>query len=147
MSETSDETLPTKVTAQAPPPVAPHRDPQERLSELMRQHPVLVVGGGLALGVLASALLPRGAARRLARGAVAAAAIGGEASLALARKAREGTRSAAGETTTRLRSLEDRAGDGARRLRRTTAVAAGNATSTGLDLARAGLRLLSSLRR
>lgn len=145
MSETSEKTLPAKVSK--PNPVPPDRDPPESLAQLAREHPGLVLGGGLLLGVLAGALLPRGAARRLAQGAIATAAMGGEASLAFARQAREGARSAAEETTTRLREIEERAGDGARRLRKSTAAAAGSASSAGHDIARAGLRLLSSLRR
>ncbi len=141
MTETSDTTLPVANAVPA------DRDPPESPGGLAGEHPGLIIGGGLALGLLAGALLPRGTARRLAQGAIASAALGGEASIALARKAGDGARSAASEAGSQVRKLEDRAGHGARRLRKSTAVAAGTATSAGLDLARAALRLLSSFRR
>ncbi len=141
MNETGETTL--SAVTDAPP----EREPPASLAALAPGHPGLILGGGLALGLLAGVLLPRGAARKLARGAIATVALGGEASLALARQARDGARSAAGEATSQLRVLEVGAGEGARRLRRSAADAAGSATSAGLDLARAALRLLGSLRR
>lgn len=157
MSETSEKTHSMAATKPIPhtnanatrkkQPGTADRSTPENLSQLARKHPALLIGGGIALGVIVSALLPRGMGRRLARGAIATAALGGEASLALARQAREGARHAAEETSDRLRSLEEKAGEGARKLRVTTSEAAGSAASTGHELARAGLRLLSSLRR
>ena len=145
MSETSEKTLP--VAPAKPRRAPPKRHEPEGLSKLAREHPGLAIGGGLALGVIVGALLPRGTARRLAQGVIATAALGGEASLALGRHAREGARNVADETAAHMREFEEHASDGARRLRKTTAVAAGTATSAGLDLARAGLRLLTSFRR
>lgn len=139
---------PTKPRARKPAPKAlPDRDPPESMLQFAREHPGLVLGGGLMLGLIIGGLMPRGAIRRLARDAVAVAAVGGEASLAYARHAADSARDAAGEAGTQLRQLEGRAGDSARKLRRTTAKAAGSATSAGLDMTRSVLRLLSSLRR
>ena len=140
MTETS-EILPAIVDAPA------RQEASESLASQVKAHPGLVVAGGLALGVLASALLPRGTGRRLAQGAIAAAAVGGEAGMALARQARDSARTAAGEATEHLQTLEDKAGEGARQLRRRAVVATGSAASAGLDLTRAALRLLASLKR
>jgi hypothetical protein len=74
----------------------------------------LMIAGGLVVGLVASALLPRGTGRKLAKGAMAAAAVGSEASKSFARQARD---------------------------------KAGNAGSSGLDLARTAINLLGSLRR
>jgi hypothetical protein len=132
-----------------PKPVTENPDNQDSksLTEQIKAHPGIALAGGLALGVLASALLPRGSARRLAKGAVAAATVGSEAGFALARQARERARSAAGEAGEHLHTLEEKAGDGARQLRQRAAAASGSAAGAGIDTVRAAIRLLGSLRR
>jgi hypothetical protein len=117
------------------------------LVDQIKAHPGIAIASGLALGVLASALLPRGSARRLAKGAVAAATVGTEAGLVLARQAREKAQAAASEAVVTLHAAEDSAGEGLRRLRRGAAKAAGTTRNTGLDLAHAAIRLLGALRR
>ena len=121
-------------------------DPPDSISDLAREYPGLLVVGGLALGLLVGALLPRGAARKLANGAMTAAALGGEASMSLARQARVKAQNAAAEAGEQLGDFKDEAGQTAGKLRRRAANAAGDGSSTGMDMARAGLRLLSSLR-
>lgn len=117
------------------------------LVDQIKAHPGLALAGGVVLGVLASALLPRGSARRLAKGAVAAAAVGSEAGIALARQAGERARSAADEAGEQLQSLEEKAGDSARQLRRRAAAATGSAAGMGINTIRTAIRLLGSLRR
>ena len=121
-------------------------DPPESVSDLAREYPGLIVVGGLALGLLVGALLPRGAARKLANGAMTAAALGGEASMSLARQAREKAQNAAAEAGEQFGDFKDNAAKSAGKLRRRAANATGDASSAGMDMARAGLRLLSSLR-
>ena len=125
----------------------PPADNAKRLADQIKAHPGLALAGGVALGMLASALMPKGSARKLAKGVGAAAALGGEASLALTRKAQDAARTAAGEASGHWRELEEKAGAGARLLRRRTAVAGDSAASAGLDFARAAMRLLGTLRR
>lgn len=132
---------PSTLPAAAPPPAEPAKG--AGLVDLARERPGLVIGGGLLAGLLVGVLMPRGTARKLAKGAVGAAALGSELGLSLARQAREG----AGEASEHLRSGAERAGAGARRLREGTAHAASNAGTTAIDLARAGLNLLASLKR
>ena len=131
-----------------PPPMAKPADvnPPESISDLAREYPGLMVVGGLALGLLVGALLPRGTARKLANGAMAAAALGGEASMSLARQARVKAKAAAAEAGEQLGDFKDDATESAGKLRRRASTAAGDASSAGMDMARAGLRLLSSLR-
>ena len=114
------------------------------LLDMARAQPGLAIGGGLLIGLIAGALIPRGAARRLAQGAVAAAASGSEVGLGLARQAGESAREAAGEASEHLRSGAGRAGESARRLQRGTMAAAGTASIAGLDLARAALRFIAA---
>lgn len=58
----------------------PEGEPPETYTELGKDYPVALVAGGLAIGLLAGALLPRGFGRRVARSMVTAAAITGEIS-------------------------------------------------------------------
>ena len=125
-----------------PAPVKPAKP--TNLLDMAREQPGLAIGGGLLLGLIAGALIPRGAARRLAQGAVAAAAAGSEVGLGLARHAGESAREAAGEASEHLRSGAGRAGESARRIQRGTMAAAGTASIAGLDLARAALRFIAS---
>lgn len=60
------------------------------------EYPFALLLGGLALGVVAGALLPRAAGRRLTKGAVAAASIAGELGLLYGRQALEKAGDAAG---------------------------------------------------
>lgn len=55
----------------------------------VRDHPLLVVAGGIALGAVAAAFLPRGTARRLARRAVSLAEVAGTAGALLGTRVRE----------------------------------------------------------
>jgi hypothetical protein len=56
--------------------------------DFVRDHPGIVVAGGLALGLVAGALLaPRGSGRMIARRAISLAEAAGAASLALSRQA------------------------------------------------------------
>ena len=130
-----------------PPLAVPAQgDPPETLSDLARDYPGLIVAGGIALGILASVLLPRGVTRKLAKGAAAAAAVGSEAGLTFARTARTKARSAATDAGEHLAELKDDAADSAVKLRRRASHAAGDASNAGMDMARAGLKFLSSLR-
>jgi hypothetical protein len=46
----------------------PENDPAKRLTDQIKAHPGLAIAGALAVGVLASALLPKGSARKQRRG-------------------------------------------------------------------------------
>jgi hypothetical protein len=126
MTDTTKTRLPARRAATRPD------ERPESLAALAQRHPGLLLAGGLAAGLLAAALLPRGTGRRLAKGAMAAAAVGSELGLGLAHKARDTAHDAgayAGEGARRV-------GQGARR-----------AGTGGLELVRAAMRVISALRR
>lgn len=96
----------------------PHRlrdDPQAAVSDFVRDHPLLVIAGGVAVGVLVSALLPKGAARRVAGRAIGLAEIAGAASVAFGKDAWDKAETAGSEIGKRgsvlASDLADRAGD------------------------------------
>ncbi len=70
----------TPPTTSLVPTRIPEGEPPESYTELGKDYPVALIAGGLALGLFAGALLPRGVGRRVARGAIAAAAIAGDIS-------------------------------------------------------------------
>jgi hypothetical protein len=61
----------------------------ESFGDLFRRHPIAFIAGGIALGAVAGALLPRGTGRRLTKSAAALAATAGEAGILLSRNARD----------------------------------------------------------
>jgi hypothetical protein len=70
----------TSPTTSLVPTRIPEGEPPETYTELGKDYPVALVAGGLAIGLLAGALLPRSLGRRVARSVVAMAAITGEIS-------------------------------------------------------------------
>ena len=79
MTETNVVKLPERKTENAGKAVV----------DFVREHPGMVVAGGVALGLVAGALLSRGSGRKLARHALALAEVAGTASIALGRQAME----------------------------------------------------------
>ena len=125
----------------------PDSDTGKSLTDQIKAHPGIALASGLALGVVVSALLPRGSARRLAKGAAAAATVGSKAGLEIAQQARERAQSAAGDAVVTLHAAEENAGAGLRRLGRGAAHAASTTRNTGLSLAHTFIRVLGALRR
>ncbi len=80
-----------------------------RVRNLATEHPLALIVGGLTLGAVAGALLPRSAGRRLAKGAVAAASMAGELGLLYVRQAIEKAEDAAES----LAELKETVGTGA----------------------------------
>lgn len=70
-----------------PVPRRPDDAPPEKLSNLISDYPGLAIAAGLGLGLLAGAILPRSAGRKLVRGGVFVASTAGELGLAFGRQA------------------------------------------------------------
>lgn len=112
---------------------------QEGIGDLFRKHPAAFIAGGIALGLVAGALIPRGTGRRLAKGAVALAATAGEAGLALSRNARDKAEDIGREGRD---ALERNAGAAQRR----ATELADNARTTGAKLVDQVVELASKVR-
>lgn len=70
----------------------PARDKEDAvtaLTRVVREHPVLVVAGGVAIGAVIAALLPKGTTRKVAARAASMAEVAGAAGLAFGKSARE----------------------------------------------------------
>ena len=83
MSETANTKLPVVSV--------PSDEPPGDLAALARQYPAALFAGGLAIGLLAGALIPRTGASRIGKRAMGYAATAGELALALGAAARRGT--------------------------------------------------------
>lgn len=85
--------------------------PPESLVELVGQYPGVAIAAGLGLGLLAGALLPRSAARKLTARAGVLAAVAGEAGLTLGKQAIEKAGEAGRETRERFGHLGESVGE------------------------------------
>jgi ElaB/YqjD/DUF883 family membrane-anchored ribosome-binding protein len=102
----------------------PEAAPPEKFSSLISDYPGLAIGAGLGIGLLAGALLPRSASRKLLRGGVFLASTAGELGLAFGKQA--------------LRKADDATRDGRSLLGDTAAKAGRLATDAGHKAADAG---------
>ena len=123
------------------------RDPPETYRSLAAEYPWLSVAGGVALGLLAGALLPKGAGSKLGRRVVAAATIASELGLAFGKSARAKAEEAGREGAARLSDLGETVGEGAADLRQRATMAANRTRSSGLKLAGQAIRLAARVRR
>lgn len=112
---------------------------QEGFGEIIRKNPAAFIAGGILLGVIAGALLPRGTGRRLAKTATAAAVAAGQAGLHLSQHARE----TAEDLTREGRDALERNASAAQR--RATELA-GNARETGSRLVDQAVEFASRVR-
>ena len=114
--------------------------PPEDLRDLVRQHPGLVVAGGVVLGLIVGALLPRRAGSKFARNAMALAATAGEIGLALSTQAKDRAEDGLRHGRDRLIDLS---ADTSRAMRQRS----GQARDVGLKLADKAAKLAAKTRR
>jgi hypothetical protein len=92
-------------------------DARDRLTTLAREHPLLVIAGGVAIGVAISALIPRSPTRRLSRNAIGFLAMVTELGVSYSRQALEGGGDAGRAGKDKLAELGNSILDGALKLR------------------------------
>lgn len=133
----TNETAPVELASTQAPEQAPEA---EGVGDLIRKHPAAFIAGGVILGMVAGALLPRGTGRKLAKGAATAAVTVGQAGLQLSQHARD--------------AAEDLSREGRDAIERNSAVAqqraaelADNARNTGSRLVEQAVELASRVRR
>lgn len=140
MSDESQDKLPDPAAA----PVPAVAEPPESLSALVRQYPAAVFAGGLAVGLLAGALLPkRSSSGKLGKQVLALAATAGELGMALGQQALDRTQDAARETRSRLADLGETASEAGKR----AASAGADARKSGLKLAKKAIELAAKAKR
>ena len=125
--------------------------PPENYRSLAAQYPWLTVAGGLAVGLLVGAMLPKSAARKFGNRAVGLATIAAELGMAFSKQARETAGEVVHDGAERLGEIGHRLDDGTAemraRARRTAGKAAGSARSAGQSVVREALRLAARARK
>jgi hypothetical protein len=86
------------------------QDAGTSVSDFVREHPGLVVAGGVALGLVAGAMLSRGSGRKLARHALTLAEMAGTAGLAFGKDALVRAEQAGGGLRKQGEALAEKAG-------------------------------------
>ena len=149
----NDEDLQARIEASRrnlTPSAVPEGDPPEDYRELVREYPFALMAGGLALGAVIGALLPRGIAGKLARNALSAAVIAGEISLNYGQQAAQQAGEASREGREKLSVLGKNAEVKGRKALSAAGAAAGTSSRMGRDLgirvARQAIRFVSDLR-
>jgi len=92
-------------------------DARDRLSNVAREHPLLLIAGGLAIGVAVSALIPKSPTRRLSKNAIGFLAMLTELGVSYGRQAMAGSDEARRAGTEKLTELGNTILDGALKLR------------------------------
>jgi hypothetical protein len=91
------------------------RSPPEKVSDLIREHPGLAIAAGLGIGLLVSALIPKGPGRKLLRRGGLVASAAADMALVLGRQALARAGEATEEGRERLDEIGDRVGGAALR--------------------------------
>lgn len=125
---------------------------RDGVTRFAKDHPVATVAGGIAVGVLISALFRNSPTRKAGRyagtKAVGLAAIGTEIASAFAQQVMSSAMDAKQAGADRLEDIGDTMGDAARRVRRETGYRMGTAGDTARSAAReVGKSLARSFRR
>ncbi len=143
------EDLPENVPATTAAPNQP--EPPEDLASLLKEHPGLILAGGLAVGLLAGALLPKKAAAKtggnLGAKALSLAAVAAELAMTLGQQARDQAGDAAREGRAKLADLGESAGTLGRKAAYRASAVRGEAARTGLKLARQAVKLAAKTRK
>ena len=121
----------------------PEGDPPEDYVALAKDYPVAIIAGGLAIGLLAGALLPRGFGRNFARNAIGAAMTAGELGRNYSRQVIDIT----GDTTQESRKKLGSLGDVVSELGSRAGQHVQNGRSLGHKFAREAIRIVVNLKR
>lgn len=118
----------------------PDAYPPEDYRSLAGEYPWLAMATGMGIGLLAGALLPKGAGGKVGRRVMGAATVAAELGLALSRQARDRAQEAARDG---LEQIEERTAP----LRQRAARAGGDARSKGFRLAGEAIKFAARLRK
>lgn len=139
----------------------PERNPPEGVKALAMDYPFAILLGGLAVGVVVGAMLPKAAGRRASRKALTAAAVARELALTYGKRAMHLANETAASAKTeggkildgmgeRLEDLSGTVGEAAtgagQRAADVSSDAAESVRETGMRIARQVIRLTSQLR-
>lgn len=96
---------------------------RDQLTQIAREHPVLLIAGGLAVGVALSTLIPRSPTRRLSKNALGMIATVAELGLAYGRQAAQASEDASKTGRARIAEVGSAIADGTARIKKKLAQA------------------------
>lgn len=118
----------------------PDTDPPETYTDLARDYPIALIAGGLAVGLLAGALLPRGIGRKVGKSVLTGALMAGELGRNYSRDAKQKLGDVGSEGRDKVVEFGARAQAGGRK-------AIGTSRELGIRAAREAIKLVGNLRR
>lgn len=118
----------------------PDSDPPETYTDLARDYPIALIAGGLAAGLLAGALLPRGIGRKVGKGILTGALMAGELGRSYSAQASRKLVDVSSDGREKVVELGTRAQAGTRK-------AASTSRDLGIKAAREAIKMVAKLRR
>lgn len=116
------------------------REPPETYTDLARDYPLALIGGGLVVGLLAGALLPRGIGRKVGKGILTSALMAGELGRSYSAQAKQRIGDVGSEGREKVAEFGALAQAGTRK-------AASTSRDLGIKAAREAIRMVANLRR
>ncbi|MFM6932555.1 MAG: hypothetical protein ACKOUT_09970 [Novosphingobium sp.] len=117
----------------------PDGDPPETYTDLARDYPIALIAGGLVLGALAGAMLPRGIGRKLGKGVLTGALMAGELGRSYSAQASQKLGDVGSDGREKVIELGARAQSGGRK-------AASASREFGIRAARETIKMVAKLR-
>ncbi len=125
----------------------PEGEPPENYVDLAKDYPVALIAGGLAIGVIAGALLPRGFGRKFARSAVSIALTAGELGRNYGNQVIDVASDGSRESRKKLGNLGDAVSELGGRVALSASDRGRKGRSIGHKAAREAIRIVANLRR
>lgn len=115
-------------------------EPPETYTDLARDYPLALIGGGMLVGLLAGALLPRGIGRKVGKGLLTGALMAGELGSTYSVQASQKLGDVSSDGRDKVVELGTRAQEGTRK-------AASTSRDLGIRAAREAIKMVGKLRR
>ena len=116
---------------------------KDRFVQFAKDHPIALIGGGIALGIAISAIFPRSPTRRLGAKAAGLAVTAADLAMAYSNRARSAAHDAAVDGGDLLEDFSDKMGDTGRHFRRDAGYYTGAAMGGARELSRDARKKLS----
>ena len=129
------------------PAKLPEGEPPESYKELGGDYPIALLVGGLAVGLIAGALIPRSLGRRITRSGLALATVAGELGNTYGRKVIDGASEVTRDGREKLSELGESAGDYSRAATTAASASARRGRDLAITIVQEAIKMATKLRR